>query len=179
MFTYILDSADRLVDIDGPWDEFALANGAPALTREKVLGQPMSAFVRGMEMQELTKMLLARARHGAVVPLEFRCDSPTERRYLEMSLAMLPGNQVRCETRLLRSEPRPSRRLLEAGTPRSKELLVACSWCRKVRLPGRGWAEIDEAVDTLSLFMDIELPQISHGICEACRDLMRGTRTAA
>ncbi len=104
MFTYTLDSSDRFVGIEGPWDEFALANGAPGLTRGRVVGQPMTAFVSGMEMQELTKMLLARARDGAVVPLAFRCDSPTERRYLQMSLSKLPGNVVRCSTTLLRAE---------------------------------------------------------------------------
>jgi hypothetical protein len=177
--TYIVDGSDRIVDIGGPWDEFAMANGAPALTCESVLGMPMRTFVSGSEMQELTKMLIARVRRGPVIPLEFRCDSPTERRYLQMSLSTLPGNLVRCATSLLRAEPRPSQPLLAIGTARSQHLLVVCSWCRRVLLPGGRWAEIDEAVETLALFLETELPQISHGICDACRDRMRGAHPRA
>jgi len=40
--TYRLDADDRIVDIRGPWDEFARANGAPELTRDKVLEHLMT-----------------------------------------------------------------------------------------------------------------------------------------
>ena len=176
MLAYVMDASDRIVEIDGPWDEFAVANGAPALTRERVLGTPILNHVSGLELRELTRMLLARVRRGAEVALEFRCDSPSERRYLRMNLSAQPDGRVLCATTLLRAEPRPLQHLLDTGTSRSRDMLVICSWCKKVRLPNRGWVEVEEAIETLALLQEPELPEMTHSICDTCR---AGLRSAA
>lgn len=179
MLTYVVDAHDRVVDISGPWDTFSAGNAAPALTRDRVLGTPLLDHVSGPEVRELTRMLVARARRGAVRDLDFRCDAPAERRYLRMALEPEPGGAVRCETTLVRAEHRPWRQLLDTAAARSEEVLVACSWCRKILLPDRGFVEVDEAVDAMGLFLDAPVPRLSHGICRPCRGTMMGDRIRA
>jgi hypothetical protein len=138
------------------------------------LGRPLVSFVSGLEMQELTRMLLARVRRGPTLALEFRCDSPCERRHLRMDLSVLTSDGVLCSTTLLRAEPRAARPLIDTGTARTDEVLTICSWCRRIRLPGVRWVEVDHAIEALGLFQETALPQLSHGICVACRDRLRG-----
>jgi hypothetical protein len=176
---YTLDHGDHIVDIRGPWDAFAVANGAPGLTRDRVIGTRLLAHVTGLGVGELTRMLLLRARRGPVRGLAFRCDAPDRRRYLRMSLEPLPGNGLRIETTLLRTEPRAPQRFLDTNVERSDDVIVACSWCRKIEVPGTGFVEVDDAVATQDLFAGETVPAISHGVCGPCADQMRsGPRVA-
>jgi hypothetical protein len=169
MLAYAIDADDRIREIAGTWDEFAIDNAAPGLLRDRVLGTALLDHVTGPEVRQLTRMLLDRARRGPTRDIDFRCDSPGERRYLRMRLSSLPSNGVRIETTLLRSAPRASRNILDVGSARSDELLVACSWCVKIKLPDGRFVEIDEAVDAMGLFGDGAIPRLTHGICSACR----------
>jgi hypothetical protein len=126
---YVVDAADRIREIAGTWDEFANENAAPGLLRDRVLGTPLLDHVTGPEVRELTRMLLDRARRGPTRDLDFRRDSPGARRHLRMRLSSLPADGVRFETTLLSTEPRAWRNILDAGSARCDELVVACSWC--------------------------------------------------
>jgi hypothetical protein len=166
---YRVDAEDRLVEFGGEWDAFAAANGAAGLTIEHLRGRPLPALVTGTEMQSLTAMLLKRARAAGEVEVPFRCDAPDARRFLSMSLRRAAEDGVVIETTLLRTEPRPAVALFDENVPRSGELLVVCSWCKRVRLDGQQWVEVEDAVATLGLFEAAALPQLSHGICPPCR----------
>ena len=98
MLRYAIDTADRIVEIDGPWDEFAAANGAPGLTRAAVLAHPIAVFVAGPEMQTLLVALLKRVREGETIALPFRCDSPAERRELLFESYLRADGLVQCVT---------------------------------------------------------------------------------
>jgi hypothetical protein len=173
MLAYVVDRENRIVSIDGPWDEFARANDAPGLTRESVIGRPLFDYVAGTETRELVGLLLERARKGPVLPVPFRCDSPSRRRFLRLDLRGDPSGSVRCESILEREEERPARTLLDAAAARGEGMVVLCSWCKKVRLGKDRWVEVDEAVDTLQLFEQPTPPHLSHGICEACGEAVR------
>lgn len=165
---YRVDADDRLVDVAGEWDAFAVANGAPDLRFETLRGRSLPVLVTGPEMRLLTAQLLKRARARGELVLPFRCDAPERRRFLTMRLRAAGDGGVWIETTLERVEPRAPVALLDARVPRADELLVVCSWCRQVRLDGR-WVEAEEAVEALGLFDAPRLPRISHGICPPCR----------
>jgi hypothetical protein len=170
MLTYVLDQAACIRAIDGPWDEFAAANGAPELTVAHVMGRPVVAFVTGLEMRTLTTLLFERARKSPVRPLPFRCDSPDARRYLTMTLTAEPPDLLVCSTVLERFEPRTHRGLLDRTAPRSPhDTVMLCGWCRKALMDDGRWVEVDEAIEKWGLFTATPLPRLSHGICEACR----------
>ncbi len=171
---YTVDSLDRIIAIDGPWDEFARANGAPALTRGNVLGRSLFDYIDGIEAAELSALLLERARKSSVAPIPFRGDSPTHRRFLSLALRADPKGRVHCESTIEREEERAFQPLLDAAAARKGGIVVICSWCKKVRLPAAGpWVEVEEAAGPLDLFG--VSPQISHGLCEPCLEMVRAS----
>lgn len=169
--SFHVDASDAIVRIEGPWDEFAARNGAAHLTRDAVLSRPLLLFVAGQEMRQVTAMLLARVRSGAVVSLGFRCDAPSERRHLVLD-AHAQGGIVRCTTTLLRAEPREVPPLLDPERLRTDEALSVCGWCRHVRAAD-AWLEVEAAVECLDLFDGGPLPRLTHGICPDCASLLR------
>jgi hypothetical protein len=177
MLTYVVNvAADRIVEIDGPWDAFAASNGAPALTRAAVLSQSFLAHVVGAEMKQLVSMLFARVQSGEAVSLEFRCDSPGERRHLLFESFRVGDAAVHCTTSLLRTELRPALALLGSSVPRTEEILIVCSWCCRIRLDASEWVEVEEAIARLGLFEEPSVPRLSHGVCPVCAPLLRGPR---
>jgi hypothetical protein len=171
---YTVDVLNRIIAIDGSWDDFASANGAPELTRDSVLGRSLLDYIDGAETAELVALLFERARRTPVSSIPFRCDSPTRRRFLRLALRADKKGQVRCESTLEREEERAFQPLLDAGVAREGGLVVMCSWCRKVRLPDGRWVEVEEAAAPLRLFGSS--PQISHGVCEPCAEMVRASR---
>ena len=101
--SYRIDRDNRLVEVGGDWDAFALENETPAVRRDAVLGRSLLDFVAGTETRHLHELLLERARRG--IPLRrmsFRCDSLDLRRYMEMEIASPDGAVVEYRCRLLR-----------------------------------------------------------------------------
>jgi hypothetical protein len=161
-----IDADDTIVLVDEAWRRFARANGAPSLAGSAE-GRSLWDFVAGFEVRELHRILLQRVRSdGRVVEFAFRCDSPTLRRHLRMTIVALPGGHVEFRSRTLREEPRAAVPLLDAGATRTGEWLTMCSWCKRVKLDD--WVEAEDAVDELGLFEQTTLPSISHGACPAC-----------
>ncbi len=172
VLSYTVDPGDRVVGIDGAWDEFAARNDAPGLTREGVTGRPLFDYVAGGETQEIVRILLLRVRSGRGVSVAFRCDAPSRRRFLRLEMRSTPDGSVRCSSTLLSEEARPPQPLLDPTVPRTGEFVHVCSWCRRVEVNAR-WLEVEEAVSALGLFQEPALPAISHGICPDCSHLLK------
>ena len=172
MLSYVIDAPNRIVEIDGPWDEFAAANGCPELTRAAVLGRSLFDFVTGADAREVVSLLLARARSAGSFEVGFRCDAPTRRRFMRLELRPEPYGRVRSSSQLEREEARPVQPLLDPASPRTDAMLMICSWCKKV-LVGDSWSEIEEAARELAFLEAEAFPQISHGICPPCRAAFR------
>jgi len=170
---YTVDPANRIVAIDGPWDEFAEAGGAPDLTRRSVLGRPLFDYLSGPEAEELVGLLLERVRLGAQVRMSFRCDSPSLRRFMRLEMRGMADGNVACESTVEREQARPPQPLLDPTMARSDDLLIVCGWCKKVKLAEDRWVEVEEAVGVLA-FSEMEaLPRLSHGICDPCAEAIR------
>jgi hypothetical protein len=169
---YLLDADDRIVGVNDAWSAFALANaGDPSLQPPAILGRPLWEQVTDETTRQLYARLLERVRAGAAPPpIRIRCDSPGERRLLEMTLVARPAGAIEVRTRAIRLERRATVELLDREARRSERLLAICSWCG--RIPSEGgarWLEVEEAVSALGLFEGDALPRLSHGICEDCR----------
>ena len=104
--------------------------------------------------------------------IPFRCDSPDCRRFLEMEISCLRGDDIQFQSRVLRQEFRPAVGVLEASGRKSDQFLRICSWCKKIWVPTGQWEEIEEAVKSLDLFASDQLPQLTHGICDSCYELV-------
>ena len=172
MLSYVLDAANLVVEIEGPWDEFAAANGCPELTRAAVLGRSLFDFVTGADAREVVGLLLARARDAGSFDVGFRCDAPTRRRFMRLELRPEPCGRVRSSSQLVREESRPAQPLLDPTIPRTDAMLMICSWCKKV-LVGDSWSEIEEAAREPTFLEADAFPRLTHGICPSCRAAFR------
>jgi hypothetical protein len=173
---YQLDASDRIRATGGDWDRFALANGAADLGADAVLRHPLWKFVAGEEVRELLRMIFARARFtGRAIRVPFRCDSPAERRFMELEVRPLPEAALEIESRLVRSEPRRYVPLMERSARLRHGMVSICSWCLRFRMATGQWVEVEEAVGAMGLFASTDLPTLSHGICRSCAEQVFGT----
>ena len=168
LICYVIDADDRIESVSGPWDAFATANGAPALTVASVVGRPLSSFITDPTTSHIYTRLIRRVRQDdRMVRLELRCDGPECRRWLRLTVEPLSDLRVRFESRIVREKTRGTVALLDRTIPRAGQPVRVCSWCDSVHTP-RGWRDLEEGVPELGLFDTGPLPPITHGICPAC-----------
>lgn len=172
-FGYTLDRTDRIRAVDDAWCRFAAENDAADLP-QSVIGRPLWHFVSGEETRSFYRQLMQKVRDtGAPLTLPFRCDSPTERRFMEITMA--PGDvegELHCRTVLMRVEPRETVDLLRRQ-PRHGDKLDVCAVCRRVKVQPTRWLEIEEAMRELRLAHP-SAPRMRARICPDCEGLEQG-----
>lgn len=120
-------------------------------------------------------MLLRRVRGElSSIDLPFRCDGPTVRREMDIRIAsQASGRFVAFSARLRAEEWRHEfQPLLATETPRGEETLTMCGWCDRFLVDGE-WVEVERAVARLGLFQLPEMPEIDHGVCPDCTEMLR------
>ena len=168
---YYVDKNNKLIDLDDNWDRFALANNAPQLVREKVIEKPLFDLISDPQSSHLYKLLIERIKHtGDPIAFEFRCDSPDKRRFMHMEMTHQKATDGICFISTLeRQEPREPVKLLDTADYRSNEILIICSWCKKIKIDEQIWTEVEDGIKLLGLFDAEPLPKLSHGMCPSCR----------
>ena len=175
-FLYAVDRDDVLRSVSPEWLEFAQENDAPELKADVVLGRPLWEFISGGETRHLYGHLFEKARWGAPVSVRFRCDSPSVRRFMRLTIHPVHRDGLEIVSEVLREEEREPVALLDAHVPRSSEMIEMCSWCRRVSTGPDQWEEVEAAIEALGLFEDSELPAITHSACRECHDRMIATK---
>ncbi len=104
--------------------------------------------------------------------INIRCDSPELRRLIELTISPQQDGDVLFDSRTIWTEARPSQIILTRDAPRTADLLIVCSWCKKADVGKGNWQEIEEAVKTLGLSEIEYLPLISYGMCHVCYQAM-------
>ena len=166
---YVLDSDDVIAEVSPAFLAFAQENDAPGLTASALIGAPIWNFVAGTPTREIYAACFERVRSTLrTVTLPFRCDSPTCRRIMELTVVPGAEQSIRLSAVLLRAETRLAVPLLDPRIERSGEILEACSFCRRIRIDDATWLDVEEAVGRLGLFDSPQLPMLSHGVCPAC-----------
>lgn len=172
-FRYVVDAQDRIISANGHWFDFAFENGAHGLKAETLPGRSLWDFILDRETKLLYQVLLKAVRErGEAKSLPYRCDSADRRRFMELTISNSGGGSVLFRSRMIREEYREKVPLLAENVVRSDCLIVMCSWCKKVRVRPEEWLEVEQAVKELGLFSALELPRISHGICDRCKSEM-------
>ncbi len=174
IFLWTIDPEDKIIRVNEAWLAFARENAAPQLVPNAVINRSLWDFVSGGETIHLYHLILEKVRKqklALIIP--FRCDSPDCRRFMEMEISTLGRGEIQFRSRVLRLEFRPAVRALEQSGRESGQFLRICSWCKKICISTGQWIEIEAAVKSLDLFASDELPQLTHGICESCYELVR------
>jgi hypothetical protein len=173
LFIHRIDSENCIIFVNDAWLSFARENNAPQLTSESVLNRPLSSFITDIETRHLYEVVVAKVRTtGAIVKIPFRCDSPDRRRFMELGIFSRSREVLEFRSHMLRQESRDPIDLFTSAAERSEELLTMCSICKKAKMFGERWYEVEEAIDVFDLFGPPKPPLITHGICPACAEIV-------
>jgi hypothetical protein len=172
---YRINDRDEITFVNEAWDRFAEANDGGELAGDRVRGRILWNFISDKLTRQLYQQIVARVRQGHVAKFTLRCDSPSCRRHLEMTIRASGTDAIEFTTRSLRLEDRVPADLLTRATPRSADLLLSCAWCNRVNVGPDAWAEVEIAAERLKLFEFRRMPQLTHGICADCFGRMTDT----
>lgn len=163
---YRLDRTDRVVEVGGDWDAFALANGGELAVKDWVLGTHFYAHVQGESTQMLIRTLLDGARHlQRPSQRPYRCDSPGVRRDMAMEIRPETDGVLMVSHRVLleRPLPAPLHFRVDDGVA---ERVMRCSMCNRLKVQGT-WME-PEAAWRQGGLSSPDPNVIGYGVCPAC-----------
>jgi hypothetical protein len=168
---YHLDARAHIVYVNDNWGRFARQAGVEALSEARVIGRSLWSFIKDPAVRHIYKILYGRILSGerTSIRLNFRCDGPDIRRFMEMELKPIAGRNDRIEVvcRTLREERRDPVDLTHASAP---QFLVMCSICKGVRDDeAASWREIEEVLKQDGPMDGDASILVSHTICETCQ----------
>ena len=167
-FGYQIDGNDCITFVDSTWVSFAEQNKAPELTKS-VIGRSIWDFFAGQEVRQFYQLIFctARSRNRELI-IPFRCDSPTRRRFMELSVTPHQDGALSLTGLLVREESRPHVALLDSTNSDPNAFQLICSWCKRLHLEDNSWVEVEHAISELDLFGLPQVPSLTHGICPDC-----------
>ncbi|MBF0217981.1 MAG: hypothetical protein HQL49_00415 [Gammaproteobacteria bacterium] len=161
-----LNEQNIIVSVGGEWDQFALANNAPELVGEQVIGLSVLDFVSGNVTRQFLQSLLQLVRSGSrPIELEYRCDSPLEKRFMKMHVSLTLSGQVRFINSTLRIEHRDQACHISKSVQRGKNTNIRCSICNLIK-SSHDWLE-PEKISAFNTQAHTGL-QVVYGICDSC-----------
>jgi len=163
---YEIDAAGCVMAVCPEWDAVARqGGGAAGALQAGVIGRPLHQFISG----DATRMYMDAALQavrllGQPRRLRYRCDTPTVRRSLEMTLVPLGGGGVRIQHGLIEQQPRlrplvclPDERPAGEGAGG----VWRCSLCLRLQPAGQPW-QAPEQVASPRLV-------VRYTVCPRCR----------
>ncbi len=171
--SYRIDGSDHMVFVCPNWLAFANENAASELTEETVIGRPPWQFIADVDCRAVYQTLFSIVRRDVEeVDFPFRCDSPTIRREMHMHISRLPGDHIQLDTELLKEESQPYISLLDPKVKRSDKWMTSCAWCNRVKTDSGNWIALQESLRSMAPFLEREFPNLTHGICPPCQDIL-------
>ncbi|MBK9714919.1 MAG: hypothetical protein IPO81_27030 [Kouleothrix sp.] len=168
IFRYQIDALDRLVTVNSAFLAFAQENAGASLSEPSLLGRQIWDFIGDDETRLLYQLILGRVRGGRAMVVQLRCDSPAARRRIELHIDRLATGWVQFTSQIVEQHERDYMALLDESVPRTRSVISICSWCKRVQVPGRGWFEVEDALDLLKIVDAIDLPSLSNVVCYDC-----------
>lgn len=172
---YELDAANIIRSVDGPWDDFAQANadapgGVASCLSRNVIDQSVFAYIHDDRTRLfLTTVLDATRLLERTREVAYRCDSPSEMRFMRMVVEPLPNRALRLTHTLERTETMTRPFTMRVDVPDPAGATRRCSVCNRIEV-AEAWIEPDHD-DTRGL------PQpcpVAHTVCPVCAELAFG-----
>lgn len=167
--SYWLDPADRIIKVNPLWDRFALTNGGEArLLSAEIQGRRVFDFITGDQTRMYLEALLQHARflHRSVIR-SYRCDSPTLKRFMSMSITPVTASLVQLDHTLLKCEPLEQPIAYRHEPDSQAQTLPRCSVCTRLLIKG-SWLSPEDA-EILGLLTFSKPVPVTYRICPACR----------
>lgn len=172
VYSYIIDNKDNILSISSQeWDEFYNQNSdQESCLSSNIIKEPLWDYIDDFETKHLYENIINNVRkYNKQITIPFRCDSPSQRRFLNLTLKPLKGEYIEFISKIEKIENREFIPLLDNKRDSSEEILIVCSMCKKIKLEENLWEEVETAVSLLKLFEKPKLPMLSHGLCPFCK----------
>jgi len=179
---YSLDKDNNILAVGPGWDEFAAENGAPELESKNLIGKPVLNYFFDEATRRLYVRMFERVRKtGEQISFEYRCDSPSLRRYMRLAVSPSSDQGVTILSETLSKEPREEECFQWERVPaaaqrkarlRNMVLMPACSVCSRVQVKPESWVEIERALGTMNLTDEPWFPLLSPTLCPECADTL-------
>lgn len=172
----VVNRFNKIISLSSNWTEVAAEGGAEQiLATDKVIGKDLDSFISSdtTRMYIESCLKLCRLRKQTIFR-EYRCDSPTHKRFMELQLTPLDDGVVEMKHFLLREEPFDVPiDIQEVSQYPTKAQYIRCSMCNRLKQTGT-----DEWVAPESLHMEFRrsLPVI-HSVCPDCMNALWQNRT--
>jgi hypothetical protein len=166
---YRLDAANRIVEVGGSWDRFAVENGGEELLGGRIEGRSLFGFISGRATRDFVWTMLDAVRElQATRSIDYRCDSPRLKRLMKMTLVPQPAGGLVLTHRLVSSEPHlASSRFEPARAATSgRGLILRCSVCSRLGRKG-SWSEPEERPSVTDTRSEATL-KLAYGVCPHC-----------
>lgn len=167
-FIYRIDEDDCLTHVCPNWIQFARDNNAPELSESNLIGTQIWRYIADADCSDVYRAVFARVREtGHSTRFHFRCDSPDTRRDMEMNIARIPAGHLEFQVRIVDSSKLPWSPWLDPQIEKNERWVTLCAWCKRIENRDT-WLEPTDAVDSMRLFMNEKVPNVTHGICPDC-----------
>lgn len=168
---YWIDSQDRIVRVNEEWQRFAEENDGSESLSGGCLGMSLWSFIGDATLSNIYRDMVNLARAGRPIRFAFRCDAPRFRRLFEMRILATAGDLVEFASTLKSEEEREAVPILDCRQARNSQFVRMCSWCQRIAVNDR-WLPAEIAVERLGFMMAPTVPELTHGVCEACLSKM-------
>lgn len=156
---YRVDANDRIVEVGGAWDQFALENDGDDAVADAVVGTSIWSNVTGDATRMYLEAVLTRTRlETNPIKIDYFCNSPKLQRKTRMELSSQPDGSVLSKHSILKIQA------LYPGSPAivdAKKLVKSCSICKRVRI-GTTWIYSEEILNHQEL-------KLFFGLCDDCK----------
>ena len=158
--SYSVNSDLIIFDVAGPWDRVAIENACDIVKSDYILGTSLISHI----IDDTTRMWCEAFFMNVFVTqsdrkVQYRCDTPTERRVYEMHAQALDSSQAIVSHNLVMSETSTANITFQYAD-KTRASIKRCSLCNRINLEGK-WTDALSGTDTKDY-------RVYYGICPDC-----------
>lgn len=174
----VVDKNNFIVGLGDGWNEEAQKGKAlQALAFDKVLEHRLSSFIKDDNTVMYIEACLSLCRvKKETLYRSYRCDSPTQKQFMELELVPLEQGKVQMNHYLLKTEDleRPfyvedvTNKIDKKQKPLKRNYVLRCSMCNSIKPPNQDeWIELTAY---LKMPQAKTHEQVIHTVCEKCKN---------
>ena len=176
---YQIDAVDRIAAVCTEWDPSVVRNDAPRLRGATVIGRPIWSFLDGTAARFHYANLFETVRQtGVSTQLRLRADGPRRQTLCELDIIAKPNQSLLITVKTLRDRAVSYVPLWDKTLPRSAALVVACSWCKAIKIGDDWTSALNAGCDRDDIRSNCP-PAVVHQICPSCDHTLIRERRAA
>jgi len=169
---YWLNEQNTIVDVNLEWDDFATANDGQSVCASSVVNKPLKHFITGEPTLMWMDVLLSNARlMNKTITRCYRCDSPSEKREMEMTITPEQNGVLCLRHQVLNVIPLTPPITFRQSREQSP-VYNRCSVCNSVEAWGE-WREPELAIQASE--QEKTCVPVDYKVCPQCVDQLQVT----